>query len=176
MVTNLFGIEDKPSDPDWGKRLARYRNDGPKEEDIEIINTRVLNNEFGVKETDIPTNITYATKTNIDRMAINDGIFARHLEKTHSQNPSVPPPEHTICIKASDVQWCKSVSPGKREYKPLNEKSKDILYACVGEAHIKSLQSGKAYDPLLKLYYGRPLMINENLDVKKCIANGTMCE
>jgi hypothetical protein len=29
---------------------------------------------------------------------------------------------------------------------------------------------------MLKLYYGRPLMINENIDVAKCIANGAMTE
>jgi hypothetical protein len=31
------------------------------------------------------------------------------------------------------------------------------------------------HDPLLKLYHGRPLMINENQDVKNCIANGALC-
>jgi hypothetical protein len=62
------------------------------------------------------------------------------------------------------------------EYTKFNDLSKDILYACVGEAHVKCTQSGKTYDPLLKLYHGRPLMININLDVKKCIANGTTCE
>jgi hypothetical protein len=46
----------------------------------------------------------------------------------------------------------------------------------VGEAHVKSSGNSKTHDPLLKLYFGRPLMINDNLDVKKCIANGTMCE
>jgi hypothetical protein len=93
--------------------------------------------------------------------------------------PPIPPfplPEHTICIKASKLQWWKSISPGKKEYKDFNQLSKDILYACVGEAHVKSLGNSKTYDPLLKLYFGRPLMINDNLDVKKCIANGTMCE
>ena len=69
-----------------------------------------------------------------------------------------------------------SISPRKKEYKEFNELSKDILHSCVGEAHVKSSGNSKTYDPLLKLYYGRPLMINDNLDVKKCIANGTMCE
>ena len=35
----------------------------------------------------------------------------------------------------------------------------------------------KTHDPVLKLYDGRPLLIiNEILIVKKCIANGTICE
>lgn len=46
----------------------------------------------------------------------------------------------------------------------------------MGEAHVKSSGNSKTHDPLLKMYFGRPLMINDNLDVKKCIANGTMCE
>jgi len=160
-------------DPVWGKTLSRYRRDGPTEQDIQRINLRVINSAKGPKENEIPKDVTYATKTNVDRMAINDGIFASHIRATHSTNPLVPPPEHTICIKASKLQWWKSISPRKKEYKEFNELSKDILHSCVGEAHVKSSGNSKTYDPLLKLYYGRPLMINDNLDVKKCIANGT---
>ena len=37
----------------------------------------------GPSEEDIPANATYAVATNIDRNAVNDGIFAKHLENTH---------------------------------------------------------------------------------------------
>jgi hypothetical protein len=164
------------NDPNWGHILTRYRNTGPNEDDIKCINKRLVNSKYGPRENMIPQNITYATKTNADRMAINDGIFAAHIRATHFQDPSVSPPDHTICIKASDLRWSKTESPGKREYTEFNSLSKEILYACVGEAHIKSSGNSKTHDALLKLYYGRPLMINENLDVKKGIANGTMCE
>jgi hypothetical protein len=163
-------------DPVWGRTLSRYREFGPTENDIQAINSRIINSAKGPSENDIPNDVTYATKTNVDRMAINDGIFASHIRATHSTNPTVLPPEHTICIKAGKLQWWKSISPRKKEYKEFNELSKDILYACVGEAHVKSSGNSKTHDPLLKLYFGRPLMINDNLDVKKCIANGTMCE
>jgi hypothetical protein len=86
-------------------------------------------------------------------------FLRRTFRATHSTNPLVPPPEHTICIKASKLQWWKSISPRKKEYKEFNELSKDILHDCVGEAHVKSSGNSKTYDPLLKLYYGRPLMI-----------------
>ena len=98
--------------------------------------------------------------------------YSLRIWATHSSNPSIPPPDYI----ASNLQWWKSVSPRKKEYKEFNQLSKDILYACVGEAHVKSSGNSKTHDPLLKMYFGRPLMINDNLDVKKCIANGTMCE
>jgi len=156
-------------DPVWGQTLSRFRKDGPTEQDIQRINSRVINIPKGPKEIDIPKNVTYATKTNVDRMAINDGIFAAHIRATHSTNPSIPPPEHTICIKASKLQWWKSISPRKKEYKDFNQLSKDILYACVGEAHVKSSGNSKTHDPLLKMYFGRPVMINDNLDVKNVL-------
>ena len=36
--------------------------------------------------------------------------------------------------------------------------------------------SPKHYEPVMKLYYKRPIIINDNIDVANCIANGTMCE
>ena len=36
--------------------------------------------------------------------------------------------------------------------------------------------NNKCYDPLLKLYHGRPLCINQNDNVANGIANGTMCK
>jgi hypothetical protein len=135
-------------DPAWGKTLSRYRRDGPTEQDVKRINsTRVINSAKGPKESEIPKDVTYATKTNVDRMAINDGIFASHIRATHSTNPFVLPSQHTICIKASNLQWWKSISPRKKEYKEFNELSKDILHACVGEAHVKSSGNSKTYDP-----------------------------
>jgi hypothetical protein len=105
-------------------------------------------------------------------MAINDGIFFNHLKDTHSKDPNVLPPEHTLCIKAGNLFW-KKIS---REWTRFNNVTEDIFYACVGEAHVKSVDESKTYDPLLKLYKRRPVMINDNIDVENCEANGTMCE
>jgi hypothetical protein len=82
----------------------------------------------------------------------------------------VDPPRHTICIKASDLKWTK----GKEEDVRLNRPTSDILYATCGEAHVRT-SGNKMYSPLLKLYHNRPMMINENIDVKSGIANGMMC-
>jgi hypothetical protein len=159
-------------DQSWGVRLARYRETGPESSDIECINTRVLGSPNGPKEHNIPPNAVYATKTNLDRMAINDGIFANHLKETHMTDASIPPPKHTICVKAGQLQWHK----GKRNFENFNNASADVFYACVGEAQVCGSQTGKTHDPLLKLYYKRPVMITENIDVGNCIANGTLCE
>jgi hypothetical protein len=59
----------------------------------------------------------------------------------------------------------------------MNKPSMDIFYACVGEGHVKTRDGSKHYDLLLKLYYKRPVTMNENSDVSNCEeANGTMCE
>ncbi|KAG7373106.1 hypothetical protein IV203_033830 [Nitzschia inconspicua] len=57
----------------------------------------------------------------------------------------------------------------------MKRKAQDIIYAAVAEAHVED-QCNKCHDPLLKLYYGRPLYINHNEDVAGCVANGAICE
>ena len=51
-----------------------------------------------------------------------------------------------------------------------------LLTGC-SDADIKecSAKASKRVDPLLKLYVGRPVMINQNIDVDTSMANGTMC-
>ncbi|HSN67495.1 MAG TPA: AAA family ATPase [Fusibacter sp.] len=161
------------NDPAYGRLLGRYRETGPTTADVQKINTRVVGSIGGPKESDIPNDAVYATKTNIDRMAINDAIFAKHLENTHFRNLNVLPPKHTVCIKATALKFKKR---GRgNEYISMNKAGKDIMYAAVGEAHVEA-PGHKFHDPLLKLYSGQPLMINRNEDVSACIANGAMCE
>ena len=152
--------------------MGRYRDEGPSVRDINMVNSRLLKYRDNSFEQVLPQNSTYATKTNIDRMAINDGIFANHLMNTHSKDPKILPPLHTVCIKAGDLQW----KVKRKEYKNFNKISSDIFYACVGEAHVRNHDDSKTMDPMLKLYKGRPVMITDNMDVVNCIANGTMCE
>ena len=160
-------------DPPWGTILETFRDEGPSNGDVATINTRVVGSKHGPTEKDIPPNVVYATKTNLDRAAINDAIFAKHLENTHSKDPYVDPPMHTICIKASNLKWKKAGT--RNDYVDFNKASEDILYATCGEGHLQG-RDNKRYDPLLKLYHGRLLCINENKDVESCIANGAMCE
>jgi hypothetical protein len=110
--------------------------------------------------------------TNVERNAINDAIFAQHLGKTHSKIESVPLPMHTIVIKASKLKWKKQGK--KREYVDMNGIAKDLLYASCGDAYLTQNKS-RHHDPLLKLYYDVPIMINCNIDVEKHEANGACC-
>lgn len=51
-----------------------------------------------------------------------------------------------------------------------------IMFASVGEAHVRSVEASKTCDPFLKSYFGTPLASNDNINVKKTVANETMCE
>ena len=125
-----------------------------------------------VTEKDIPSDVVYATSTNIDKAAINDGIFAAHLQKTHSSDESIQPPKHTICIKASNLKFKETREKG---YCEGSQQAKDTIYVSCGEGQVSS-SDNKRHDPLLKLYKGRPLCINQNINVERCIANRAMCK
>ena len=130
-------LADKP----WGDLLTRFRDFGPTVEDVEKINTRVVGSQNGPTEADIPIGATYATKTNKDRMAINDAIFANHLKHTHSKDANVPPPRHTICVMASNLKFKKSGT--YNTYYDMNERCKDVIYATyyVWAANVSQIES-----------------------------------
>ena len=159
------------NDPRWGQMLLRCREQGLSTHDVGILNRRVVDSVYGPSSTDLPDDLVYVSKTNVDKAAINSAIFVEHVRHTHSMNEFVTPPNHTICVRAGDLEWKKART--KREYYKFNQEAKDIFYTCCSDAHVK--ENGKCYDPMLKLYHGRPLCISENLDVSNCIANGTMC-
>ena len=85
----------------WGN-LQRYQSNGLTEEDVQIINKRVILEQNNLTENEIPHDATYVVKLNSYRCAINDAIFANHLAETCSKDIHVDPPKHTICIKASE--------------------------------------------------------------------------
>ena len=157
---------------EWGNLLKRMRSIGSTEEDLKKINSRVISPTNSIKEEDIPDNAVYATSNNNDKAAINDAIFAKFLESTHSRNPDDNVPLHTICIKASNMAFKENSGT---QYKKENGHMSDVVYSSCSDGHIKN-NDGKRYDALLKLYEGRALCINENIDVKNCIANGALAK
>ena len=58
----------------------------------------------GTTEKYLPPDSVYATKTNIGRMAINEGIFYKYLIENHSRDVEKLPQDCTICIMASDLR------------------------------------------------------------------------
>lgn len=179
VLLQLNGNHRFKNDPEWGEILQFFRRHGPTEEQVEQINKRVVTpvGMDGPSEEDIPANATYAVATNMDRNAVNDGIFSKHLENTHFRDKPTPTenhiPDHTVIIRASDLSWKKSKK--SREYVPFNQLGKDIMFSYCGDAHLIETRSSRRVDPLLKLYYDRPMMLNTNRDVKGSEANGTSC-
>ena len=52
---------------------------------------------------------------------------------------------------------------------------KDFFHATIGEAHTDAGMDAKTFDPMFKLYYHRPVMINENVEwVPKTRIKGTV--
>lgn len=79
------------NDPRYGEVCERFRNGEPTDDDFDYVNERVFNVELpdgswsnpgGPTIIDVPSNTAHATPTNRDRCAINDNVFAKHLEET----------------------------------------------------------------------------------------------
>ena len=91
-------------DVQWGKLLERYLSETPSKKYIETINKQVLGEGTYLTEKDLPDNLCYAAKTNLDQNSINDAIFKKVIEETHFKDLSEPPPKFTICIKVSQMK------------------------------------------------------------------------
>ena len=161
-------------DVEWGERLNRYRDEGPTSVDVEVINGRVIGCKGGPKEVDIPFDACYAVKDNIDRVAINDGIFMSVIERTHSKDKNELPPLNAMCVRASNIQAGKKCRGSQKvDWVDAGKNAKDLLVATCGEGHVKQGDS-KNISPMLKFYYDQPVMNIENEDVENKKANGTM--
>lgn len=96
---------------------------------------------------------------------MNQAVFLGHLESTHVKHSSNPPPEHTLCIRGSNMSWTSN-------NRTLSEGAKKKIYEKVGDYKI-SRNEDKFWDPFLKLYIGAPVMLLDNTDVPNGEANGT---
>jgi hypothetical protein len=100
----LRGNHRFAKDPEYGQIMARFREGKVTMSDIQKINTRVVATPLDGRA-DLPIDMSYATYLNKDKEAINGGIFYHHLSETHSKDPKVVPPLHTLIIKAADMKW-----------------------------------------------------------------------
>ncbi|KAG7372116.1 PIF1-like helicase [Nitzschia inconspicua] len=107
----------------WGKLLGRFRDHGPTTDEVATINARVVGARNGPLEKNVPSDAVYATKTNVDRMAINDAIFEKRLEKTHFTDPNRQPPMHTLCIKAGNPRF--HLTGTRKEYRVMENKAQE---------------------------------------------------
>ena len=168
----LTGQHRFKDDPEFGNILKRIREGRPTAEDIAKLNTRIVNGDYPNAPTmaDLPHNLAYAVYRNVDRAAINNGIFAEHIRQTHSSDKSVRPPDHTLIIRSDNLTW-------KTNGKPFGPSARHILWSQCKDTDVTTggKKSKKYVDPFLKLYNYIPMMFTENTDVPNGEANGTLC-
>ena len=142
------------------------RNGCPTKEDFDAMNSRIV---VEGEEWKLPSDIQHAVPTNKERCAINDGIFAKHLEETHSKSRNDPIPDHTVVIKADKMKWPSGKNVGPRTMHEMFSKCSDCDVKTEGER-------GHFVDPFVKLHIGCPMMLVENANVAEGEANGTLCK
>jgi hypothetical protein len=155
----------------FGAIMHRIHEGCPTIADIVLLNSRVLNRDHQDAPTtqDLPVDMSYAVYRNADKSAINNGIFAEHIRKTHSTILGAPLPLHTLIIRSDDLTW-------KYNKKAFGPAAKHSMWSGCSDSHIKTAgEQGKFVDAFLKLYTHIPLMYTENHDVANGIANGTLC-
>jgi hypothetical protein len=147
--------------------LMRLRMGELTDMDFALLDGRVVSGKNGLSYAEMPADIQMACHTNKDRNANNDNVFFRHLVATHSKNPQGHRPDHTLVIVSSNHMW------KENSRRPTRKAILDLFTRC-GECNVKG-KNDKFIDPLLKLYYGIPMMMLHNDDVPNGIANGTLC-
>ena len=60
--------------------------------------------EYCMSTYSFPDGIAYCVPNNKQRCAVNNAHFSKWLQQTHSTNPDMHPPKHTLIINASDVR------------------------------------------------------------------------
>ena len=155
----LQGMHRFKDDLEWGFLLRRFRDGQATDEDINIINSRVV-----TATDDLPHNIRYATYFNRDRDAINAALFEQRCMDMQSAGL----PLHDSILILSDNHF---VQNGSRVYTTFRNPRK-IWEEC-GEDDIKVTKGSHRMDPVLRLYRGCRVMLPHNEDVRNGIANGT---
>jgi hypothetical protein len=158
----LQGTHRFANDPEWGMILMRFRDGELTEADVDVINSRVVKNE-----TEIPPDVTYATYRNVDRTSINNGLFQKYCNDRIASGDDLE--SDFILVLSSDLE----IKRGNGTYrKPSNQWEKHFWENC-GEGDCTPDPFSGRFDPGLLLYYKRPMMVNNNLDVGNGIAKGT---
>ena len=150
------------NDPLWGLILERIRTSTCTEEDMNIINSRLLSNTVKLQNN---VNYCYACPQNNQRNVISDSVFESFVAATHSQDENVSPPENTVIILGSLYD-----SNGNLHSNEYHQ----FIYKNCGDASVKS--GTKLIDPRLCLYDSCPVMLSTNDHlIKAGYANGTLC-
>ena len=163
QLVELDGHHRYANDPALGNAMASARNG-------DALQLRTMLKERVIKENNLTippgTESRYATYTNKKRASINAQIFQQYLQTYHHTDGDTPIPKGTLIIRGTGV-WEKMKNK-------LGPNAQQKLWETCSDAHIKNGHT--MADPFLCLFHGCELMVNDNIDVKNGIANGTCCQ
>jgi hypothetical protein len=150
----------------WGEILGRAQVGLPTDEDIDIMNQRLIQNIQLPTNVDCArTKVAYGCYSNRMRNFITNGCFLKFVASdSPAFNSSGEPSQNTLIIKGFLTKQNRDV--GLDFHK--------MVWALCGDDNVTSGDSTKV-DPCLKLIKGCPLMINTNSAKKNGMVKGNMC-
>ena len=156
----LRGLHRFKNDLEWGRLLERMRDGKISQDDIALINTRVVS-----EEQDLPDNIRYATYNNRDRDSINTAVFRKHCREEFIATGDT---KSAVAIYSDGV----TVRDGSKKY--VNLRNCMPYWTNCGEDDVKMPRGKGRFDPVLRIYRGCRVMLPTNRCVSAGQANGTM--
>lgn len=155
----LHGMHRFADDPEWGLILMRFRNGQLTENDIDVINTRVI-----TEKSQIPQNMTYGTYKNKDCASINCGLFLKYIKTLKEEDL-----ENCLLVLSCTLK----VKSGTNVYKLQDNLFEKFFWENCGEGDCNKSTTCGQFDPVLQLYFQKPMMVTSNFNVSNRIANGT---
>lgn len=156
----LKGMHRFAGDKEFGKLLGRIRDGDIRDDDIETINTRWVEN---IKDP-LPNDLKYATHDNKDRDSINAALFEDRCREAMKVDGTTG---NSVIIFSDHIRA--QVQPHK--YTEFN--NYHHFWQHCSESHIEAGAYNPRMDPVLRLYEGCPVMVPENICVSLGQANGT---
>jgi len=155
----LTGMHRFKDDPEWGRLLLRFRDGRVTAADIDKINERLV-----TAQTELPSDIKYATYFNRDRDSINAALFE---ERCRSLNDKTGNTDDSIMIFCDNVH----VQNNHKTYMPFRNCA--TFWENTAENDVTLPKGAGRMDPVLRLYRGCRVMLPCNSDVRRGLANGT---
>ena len=164
----LDGMHRFNDDKDYSNLTRRLCRNEMTEDDIKLLNTRVIGHEGLVLPKIVTGDTCYACPTNKERNSITAAIFKQHIKTTHPdvQN-GILPPDHTIIIEAAI-----ETTRGTKRSATMQSLRRRIIE--LGDNDVRC--GTKLIDPCLRCYTGGFFMCSSNENLKDDgTGNGTQC-
>jgi hypothetical protein len=162
QLVELDGTHRYNNDPDLGIAMAQARNGDPTMIRA-MLTSRVIHSNNLTLPQDLEAR--YAVYTNKKRSEMNANVVRQYLQQYHHEDDNVAIPKGALIIRGQ-ARW----SATKKQ---LGKVAHHTLWQHCSDGHV----TDRAYkaDPFLVVFYGCKLMVNDNINVKGGIANGTCC-